>query len=307
MTDRVLALAKAAPAPVWPLAFLLACTLYGLLRAVFSPRRAPAGRRRSVFVTGSARPLRLRWLHRLRRPPGVPRRDHPAVRRKAAQLAACGLRVDAAAYLFWKRILLAACAAGWAAAQAAVRDADGIPGVHAALFVLFPAAVALLSADGLLLERLQQARRHRIMRELDAVSRHLLYTGGHAVNLHARLLRCLPFTRVLRADWYRLTADWYQGADEALRRFRERVGTEEARAFAETLDALRQHEDERYYGLLRERIEDNKAKLELLKESRTEALGYLLIVLAGAPVMYTFRLFIHPWVAEGQRLFQMLE
>jgi len=222
-------------------------------------------------------------------------------------LDACGLAWDAAAYLFWKRVILLVCAAGWAAAAAAARGAGAVRDVHAFLLILFPAAAALLLADGLLLEKWRQARRYRIMRELDAVSRHLLYTGGHRVNLHARLMRCLPFTRVLRADWYRLTAEWYQGAEEALRRFHERVGTEEARAFAETLNALRQYEDDRYYDLLRERIADNKMKMELMRESRMETLGYFLLALAGVPVMYTFRLFIHPWVAEGRRLFQLLE
>src|SRR5690606_10141130 len=155
-------------------------------------------------------------------------------------------------------------------------------------------------------DRLKNLRRYRIIREIDAISRHLLYTGGRPINLHGRLLSCLPFTRVLRAEWYRMTADWYQGAAEALRHFQERLGTGEARAFAETLNALRQYEDDSYYDLLRERIADNKERMALLRESRKEALSYLLLVLAGVPIMFTFRLFIHPWVVEGQKLFQLL-
>jgi hypothetical protein len=290
----------AALAGVWPLAVLLACFLFGAAKALWALRRAPPGWRRSGFAARR----RLSGVYRLL---AVPGRDHPAMRRKQSLLRACGLPLDAAAYLFWKRLSVIAAAGSLAAAWPAMRNMAGAGGWRLLPLLLFPAIIALLLFDDAILERLQQTRRYRIMRELDAVSRHLLYTGGRKINLHARLMRCLPFTQVLRAEWHRLTADWYRGAEEALRGFGERVGTDEARAFAETLNALRQYEDDRYYDLLRERIAFNKAKMELMRESRMESAGYLLFVLAGVPVMFTFRLFIYPWVEEGRRLFQLLD
>lgn len=299
MADGWMGWLPAAPA-VWLLAALLAFALFGTAAALLPPRRWPRVRRRFAAAPGRGRSLLCRML-------GVPRREHPAMRRRQALLAACGLHLDAVAYTCWKRLAVLTAAAGGPAAWLLARESATGRGPHALWPLAVAGLLALLLFDGPLLERLQQVRRYRIMQELDAIGRHLLYTGGLRINLHARLLRCVPLVRVLRTEWYRLTADWYQGAEEALRRFRERVGTPEARDFAETLNALRQYEDDRYYDLLRERIADNKAKMELLRESRTEMIGYVFLVLAGVPVMYAFRLFLYPWVAEGQRLFQLLD
>lgn len=74
----------------------------------------------------------------------------------------------------------------------------------------------------------------------------------------------------------------------------------------ETLDALRLHESPEYYELLRVRIADYKEKIELAKESRKESTSYFLFVIAGIPILYTFQIFIYPWVREGQKLFQSL-
>lgn len=286
---------------VWPLVVLLACALFATAGALGSLRRIPPA---ISWRKGIHAARRWRRPYRLL---GIRGRDHPAMRSKQALLRACGLNLDIRAYAFWKRLSVLAAMGSWLAVRWSAEGASAGRGAPVMLQLIPVAVIALLLLDGVILERLKQMRRYRIMQEIDAISRHLLYTGGQPVNLHARLLLCLPFARVLRGEWYRLTADWYQGAEEALRRFHERVGTEEARSFAETLNALRQYEDDRYYGLLRERIADNKMKMELLRESRKEAASYLLLVLAGVPIMYTFRLFIYPWVAEGQKLFQLLE
>ncbi|MNG35727.1 hypothetical protein D3C84_1225380 [compost metagenome] len=58
--------------------------------------------------------------------------------------------------------------------------------------------------------------------------------------------------------------------------------------------------------LLRQRIQDYKEKLEMAKESRKETTSYFLFVIAGIPILYTFQVFIYPWVREGQLLFQSL-
>lgn len=104
-----------------------------------------------------------------------------------------------------------------------------------------------------------------------------------------------------------LLQEWYEDPEEALYRFRIRVGTDEAYSFAETLSALRQGESESFYDLLRQRIADYKDSLELYKEGRRESYSYVLFVLAGIPIMNTFRVFIHPWVEEGRKLFDTLQ
>lgn len=283
-----------------PMAGLLALALFGTVKAFLAMGRpAPVFRLRLASLAGRRRARAFRSLL-------VPDRDHPAMRARQALLRACGLQVDELAYTFWKRLCLIAATAAAAGLWPAVRFSSGDRGVYVSLAVLMVAIVGMLALDGFLLEKMKEMRRYQIMSEIDAISRHLLYTGGRQINLHGRLLSCQPLARVLRAEWYRLTADWYHGAAEALRTFRERLGTVEARAFAETLNALRQYEDERYYDLLKERIADNKEKLELMRESRKEAFSYVLLVLAGVPILFTFRVFIHPWVAEGQKLFQLL-
>lgn len=283
-----------------PLAGLLGLAVFGTVKAILAMRHpVPVFRLRFASPLGRRRVRAYRLLL-------VPGRDHPAMRARQGLLRACGLQVDASAYTFWKRLCLIAASAAVAGLWPAMRLSAGNRGVYIAVVLFMLAIIAMLALDGFLLEKLKNVRRYHIIREIDAISRHLLYSGGRQINLHGRLLSCLPFTRALRAEWYRLTADWYNGAAEALRIFQERLGTGEARAFAETLNALRQFEDDRYYDLLKERIADNKEKMDLMRESRKEALSYLLLVLAGVPILFTFRVFIHPWVAEGQKLFQLL-
>ena len=100
-----------------------------------------------------------------------------------------------------------------------------------------------------------------------------------------------------------MLAEWYHDAGEAIARFKRRVGTAEAASFAETIEALRLREDDAFYALLRERIADYKAKIELGRESRKEAASYVLFVLAGVPILYMFQIFIYPWVQEGHNCF----
>lgn len=166
--------------------------------------------------------------------------------------------------------------------------------------------LAAVLCDGWWLESLRKHRSHRIVGEMYALSNQLLYFAGSRLNLHAKLARCLPHTRTIRSAWHQLLNEWYQDAGEALAAFRRRLGTDEAYSFTETLNTMRLHEDEAYYELLRQRIQEYKEKLELVRESRKESVSYILFVLAGLPILYTFRIFIYPWVEEGKRLFQTL-
>ncbi|KIL38889.1 hypothetical protein SD70_23695 [Gordoniibacillus kamchatkensis] len=192
----------------------------------------------------------------------------------------------------------------------------GIAGMHYSSFARFiePAYaisvgssfLLLLAADRKVLEQLKLRRSHQIVKEIYVLSSQLLYYTGSKMNLHYKLMRCVPPTRIIRGALQRMLAEWYQDAELAIRDFQRRLGTDEARSFAETLQALRLHEHGSYYELLRERIRDYKEKLELAKESRKETVSYILFVLAGLPILNTFRVFMYPWIMEGQKLFQSL-
>lgn len=223
-------------------------------------------------------------------------------------LAGAGLRLEVLWYVILKRLGIAALAA---AALGIWRYRDrwgGMLQIHPILPVLGIGCLVLcLFCDRLFLESMKRHRTNKMMEEIFAVSRQLLYFAGSPLHLHGKLARCTPYTRLIRRDWQQLLNDWYYDADEAISRFRYRLGTEEAYGFAETLQSLRQYDNEAYYSLLRQRVEDFKEKLELLRDSRKESVSYVLFVLAGMPVMYTFQIFIHPWVQEGKRLFDSLQ
>lgn len=164
----------------------------------------------------------------------------------------------------------------------------------------------LLLFDKPVLGVLKKQRSDRIVKEIYMLSHQLLYYGGSKMNLHHKLVRCLPHTRTIRGAFHLLLNEWYHDAEAALQSFKRRVGTDEAYSFGETLNAIRQNENEAYYRLLKQRIQDYKEKLDLIKASRKEATSYGLFVLAGIPILNTFRLFIYPWVQEGQQMFHML-
>ncbi|WP_409342607.1 hypothetical protein [Paenibacillus sp. MBLB4367] len=164
----------------------------------------------------------------------------------------------------------------------------------------------LLLFDKLTLRALKKQRSDRIVKEIYVLSHQLLYYGGSKWNLHSKLARCLPHARTIRSEFHLLLNEWYHDAEEAIQAFKRRVGTDEAYSFGDTLNAIRQNESDAYYQLLKQRIQDYKDKLDLLKASRKEAASYVLFVLAGIPILNTFRLFIYPWVQEGQQLFQTL-
>lgn len=222
-------------------------------------------------------------------------------------LLGCGFAYDPAWYLIARRLVFLAGAGAWLAG-AMFPSVLPLPPGRAAWLQAGGAALAACAAwDKTLLNTLRKARADRITREIYAVSNQLLYFAGAALHLHVKLTRCLPYTAVIRHDMRRLLIEWYHDAGEAIARFKRRVGTAEAASFAETIEALRIRDDEAFYALLRERIADYKAKLELSRESRKEAASYVLFVLAGVPILYMFQIFIYPWVQEGHYLFQSLQ
>jgi hypothetical protein len=222
-------------------------------------------------------------------------------------LAGCGFAYDPAWYLIVRRLAILAGAAALVCGTAFPASLPLPPGRVLWLQAAGAAIAACALCDKPLLEALRKARSERIMREILAVSNQLLYFAGASLHLHVKLTRCLPYTSVIRADMRRMLAEWYHDAGEAVARFKRRVGTAEAASFAETIEALRLREDDAFYALLRERIADYKAKIELARESRKEAASYVLFVLAGVPILYMFQIFIYPWVQEGHQLFQTLQ
>lgn len=166
--------------------------------------------------------------------------------------------------------------------------------------------ILVLFSDKWILNKTRQRRSENIAREIFEVSYHLLYYQGSKLNIHTKLMRCLPMTRVLRKEMQLLLNEWYEHAELALKRFRQRVGTEEAHSFAETIETLYVKDDGEYYELLRQRVADFKQKMALIQESRSESHSYILFILAGIPLLNTFRVFIYPWVEEGLKLFETL-
>lgn len=248
-----------------------------------------------------ARRVPERWLRLLRA-----ERTSTTYLARESLLAGCGFPYDPAWYILGRRL-------AFAAGLAAVSCESLQPGLLPAppgRSIWWLAGGCLLAAaaacDKPLLESLRKVRSERMMKEVLAVSSQLLYFAGASLHLHAKLTRCLPYATVIRRDMERMLGEWYHDPGEAISRFKRRVGTPEAAAFAETIEALRMREDESFYALLRERIAEYKERIEAGRDSRKETASYGLFILAGAPILYMFQIFIYPWVQEGQRLFQSL-
>lgn len=231
----------------------------------------------------------------------------PEVRHYKQLLYSSGLKLHAMTYLLIKRSLLiigACLSAVFVMHFVIYAMVDSILSIAMVLLLAGLWGVALLDKSIFLM--LSRRRRQRIIHEVYILSRQLLYYKGSKMNLHSKLKRCLPFTSALRQDLELLIRQWYDGAEQAIASFKLRLGTDEAYSFAETINALSLHDDARYYDLLQQRMKDYKEKLELDHESKKEAHSYVLFILAGLPIMNTFRVFIYPWVQEGQKLFESL-
>ncbi|MCQ6562602.1 hypothetical protein [Paenibacillus mendelii] len=232
-------------------------------------------------------------------------RNDPSFKERERLLAGCGFTWDAAWYAVIRRLIFIASPMLAVAAYGLTQVTIGpIPPMTAPLTLAV--LVMLLLWDRPWLDAYRRVRTERMTKEIYMVSNQLLYLAGSSLHIHTKLMRSLSFTKAMRTDLQLLLGEWYHDAEGALRRFKLRLGTEEGLSFAETIDSLRLHESEHYYELLRERIQDYKEKLELAKESRKESTSYILFVLAGIPILYTFQIFIYPWVREGQKLFESL-
>jgi hypothetical protein len=222
-------------------------------------------------------------------------------------LLGCGLAIDATAYFLCKRLMFLVAAGMGGLGYFMLKGNFVLFSVQPAhlLIVAFAGGIFIL-LDKKLLEWIKRRRREKIIKEVYALSRQLLYYEGSSMNLHSKLIRCIPFTRTIREQMYLLTSEWYQDSALAVNRFKTRLGTEEGYSFGETINSLRYNESARYYELLRERIQDYKEKTDLARESKKETTSYVLFILAGIPILNTFRVFAYPWIAEGRKLFDSL-
>jgi hypothetical protein len=224
---------------------------------------------------------------------------------REALISGCGVEGDPALYIVARRIALSI---GFPLAAGIIVCWCMKVGSWPSVFVIGGMIIAfvLLYVDLPWLRSIHRMRSHRITKDVFQISSQLLYFAGSNLHLHTKLSRCVPFATVVQSDLQRLLAEWYHDAEEALRRFKQRLGTDDGASFVETLDSLRLHDNEEFYTLLRQRIQDYKEKLELAKESRKETTSYMLFTVAGLPIMYMFEVFLYPWVREGQWLFQSL-
>lgn len=222
----------------------------------------------------------------------------------AILLRQCGIELDIRWYYLWKRLLLASIAA--LMLSVFLLNTFQLPRNVIYMMLLLLGLLIIIWSDQYWLKLYKQARTIAITREIYAISHQLLYFSDSQLHIHTKLRKCLPFSRVLRKNLEMLLADWYHDSAEALQRFKQRIGTDEGISFAETIDSLHQHNSPEYYELLRTRLVDYKEKLELAKESRKETTSYMLFIIAGIPILYTFQVFIYPWVQEVQQLLALM-
>lgn len=286
----------------WPIIiyFLLVISLFFIVRSCLYMIHPPVRSRWRGFALPASYTLPRRNFTIWRRV-FIPQ-HREAVEAYSHLLSGVGVQLDAAIYLAVKRcataglLIIGGATWGYGAPQAATF----------AISLGFGVLLLLLASDKMWLEMLGKYRQQRIAAEIFAISSQLLYYAGSRLNLHAKLVNCLPFAKKLRKEWQMLIHEWYEDPEEALHRFRMRTSTDEAYTFAETLNSLRHNDSPYYYDLLRQRIRSYKDKLELAKESRNESTSYILFVLAGIPILNTFRVFIQPWLEEGRKIFESL-
>lgn len=271
--------------------------IFALLRLL--PKR-PARWKRLAFLSWRRNTVPEGWLKAF----GI-KKENAAYRERELLLAGCGVTADAAWYMTARRLGIVLCLMT-ALLAAIIFDNNWMLLSMQVLGGVPILLAASLKVDRIWLRAARKMRAHQLTKEIYIISNQLLYLSESALNIHAKLMRCIPYTRVMRGDLERLLAEWYHDPVLALQAFKMRVGTDEGMSFVETIDALRQHESGQYYEILRIRISDYKEKLELAKESRKESTSYVLFVVAGIPILYTFQVFIYPWVREGQKLFQSL-
>ncbi|RED56728.1 hypothetical protein [Cohnella lupini] len=233
-------------------------------------------------------------------------RESISLQERRMLLAGCGIRFPPEAYLSYVRCLLFLLPLIGAGVYLLGENGLISSLLRINLLLGLAAAIGITACDRMWLQSIRRYRKDRIRREIVAVSSQLLYYTGSRMNLHGKLMKCLSLTRHIRSEMGLLLNEWYHDADAALKLFKERLGTDEAYGFAESMRSLRLNESDEIYDMLREVVRDYKSQIDLAKDSRKETTSYLLFVLAGIPILYTFQIFLYPWVQEASKLFDAL-
>jgi len=281
----------------WTVQFALAMSAFVLLLRAASARRP----RWNISRRLRGRQPPRWWLRAM----GADR-DSPALRERASLLAGSGIQMAPELYLAAMRTLQLLLPALGLAAYGLERSGALSSAEFGYSLTALAAGMLLALCDRMFLDAYRRYRADRIRKELVVVSSQLLYYSGSRLHLHGKLARCLPYTKLMRQDMQLLLNEWYHRPDTALARFRERLGTDEAYGFVETIRTLRMGESEEVYDMIREMAKEYKAKIELARAGRKETVSYALFVLAGIPILYTFQIFLYPWVQQSQQLFDML-
>lgn len=276
---------------------LLFAGMLVILKILFVPRN-----RWRIHLRGWHSKQTPRWWLRVWRTD----KESIALQERRLLLKGCGIRIPPEVYLAYRRCLMFILSVvGFVVYSLEQRRLLTSLTCWYTLFAL-GLVIGLAACDRMWLQSIRRYRTDRIRREIVAVISQLLYYTGSRLHLHGKLMKCMKLTRYIRADMGLLLNEWYHDADNALRRFKERLGTDEAYGFTESMRSLRLNESQAIYDLLREVVQDYKAQIELAKDSRKETTSYLLFVLAGIPILYTFQVFIYPWVQEASKLFDSL-
>lgn len=235
------------------------------------------------------------------------KRDELLESERAIMLASCGFELSVLSYSVFRRLLMVVCYGLLSVL---------LLGIYCRLWQLnlivgsmtgaASIAITMLNWDMYWLKLYREMRAVAITREIYAISRQLLYFEDSNLHIHTKLRRCLAYSKLLRKDMETLLAEWYHDPGAALQAFKRKIGTPEGISFVETIAALRQQHDASFYELLRAHLRDYKERLELAKESRKETSSYVLFIIAGIPILYTFQLFLYPWVQEVNKLMSLM-
>lgn len=209
-----------------------------------------------------------------------------------------GLHISYLYYLLFYRLFFVTTLVGLTTIVITIRHIKYGGWIAAILLIL----AMVLACERIWLKLWVATRKKKVLYDLYQLSYHLLYFTDSQMNIYGKLQRCLPYTTAVKRDLQLLLLSWTQNSDEALKQFKERLGFNEAISFVDTIQALKLHQDETFYSLLRERIEEYKEQLDIANDSKKETTSYILFVLAGIPILYTFQVFIYPWVKEVQQL-----
>lgn len=274
------------------------------LRALISSITYSSRNKRIEFVLWSWRKQEPseKWLRFFRIDEQKVKQSHIAI-----LWAGCGLETSIFLYMVWRQAILWICylfIVLWLSLMTLL--SLNWSGISILVFCSSLLFVIALHTDQYWLRIYREMRAISITKEIHAISGQLLYFADSKLHIHTKLRKCLPYSRLLRKDIEILLADWYHDPALALHRFKQSIGTEEGISFVDTLDALRQHDNEEFYSLLRTRMLDYKDTLELAKEGRKETTSYLLFVISGIPILYTFQVFIYPWVQEVNKLLSLM-